>query len=251
MEEQKKAIHREHELKVARSLQQILLGSERLPSESGLDLAVHYEPASEVAGDWYGYFYIPKTHESVLLVCDVTGHGASSALVTAMIASLFASYREVADVESIADFAKALNKCLYSLGRGVATSTAFLAKISNKNGSIDYINFGHPFPIVMNKDGVCHSLNKGLADSILGYAGEVSIAVGTSEYLRGDLLLVYTDGLLENGRNRPLSRKALSRLLQERKHRSLKYIVDDLVQSAVSNDNDNADDICIVGVRAA
>src|SRR6516164_2280144 len=77
--------HLEKELSDARAFQQSLLppGSATV---GGISVFAHYIPCSELAGDLYDY--APLSPEgAVILVADVSGHGASAAMLTGTVKS--------------------------------------------------------------------------------------------------------------------------------------------------------------------
>lgn len=94
MKEQVEKHRIEGELRLAQSIQSNLLPLQNLPESSGIDLKAAYIPATECAGDWYGYHYNPETDESIVAIADVSGHGFGSALFTAIIAGLFTRFKK-------------------------------------------------------------------------------------------------------------------------------------------------------------
>jgi predicted ester cyclase len=71
----------EHELQVARQIQQELL-PEATPELDGWQIAAYYGPAREVGGDFYDFLEFPDGRLG-LVVGDATGHGMPAALVMA------------------------------------------------------------------------------------------------------------------------------------------------------------------------
>ena len=88
-QQQQEARERErlaHELRVARTIQQTLLPYE-VPELDGWKLAAHWEPASEVGGDFYDF--IPLSDGRLgILIADVTDKGIPAALVMASMGAL-------------------------------------------------------------------------------------------------------------------------------------------------------------------
>ncbi len=72
-----------HELEMARHIQLSILPS-RSPAVPGLSVAARYLPMTTIAGDYYDYLPIDEKHIGIL-VADVSGHGAPSALITSML----------------------------------------------------------------------------------------------------------------------------------------------------------------------
>ena len=69
----------EHELRVARRIQQASLPKE-VPELAGWQIAHHYQPAREVGGDFYDFLELGDGHLG-LVVGDATGKGMPAALV--------------------------------------------------------------------------------------------------------------------------------------------------------------------------
>jgi len=85
----------ERELETARLIQTSIL-PRSVPCVTGLDVAVRYVPARQVAGDVYDFLRIDVRRLSVL-VADVAGHGVPAALIASMATVAFSSHPELAD----------------------------------------------------------------------------------------------------------------------------------------------------------
>ncbi len=72
----------QHDLSVARSIQQSLLPQER-PRISGFDVAGWNQPADDTGGDYFDWIKLPDGRVVVSLA-DVTGHGIGPALLAAV-----------------------------------------------------------------------------------------------------------------------------------------------------------------------
>ena len=72
----------QHDLQVARSIQQSLLPKET-PQIEGFDIAGWNQPADDTGGDYFDWRYQPDG-EVVVSLADVTGHGIGPALVAAV-----------------------------------------------------------------------------------------------------------------------------------------------------------------------
>src|SRR5215208_3101571 len=72
----------EQELRVARLIQHTLL-PKSLPELEGHQIAVHYQPAREVGGDFYDFLWLPDGRLG-LIVGDVSGKGVPAAIVMAI-----------------------------------------------------------------------------------------------------------------------------------------------------------------------
>ena len=92
MDEKAERIRLQHEINLAGQIQTNFLPTQRLKSNPRMKVAVSYTPASEACGDWYNYYYDEESGEGVCILADVSGHGAGSAMFTAIIAGFFAFF---------------------------------------------------------------------------------------------------------------------------------------------------------------
>ena len=73
--------------------------------------------------------------------------------------------------------------------------TLFLALLDSESSRLHYINAGHNPPILIHTDGRCEQLEEG--GTVLGLLPNVTYTRAQTDLLAGDVLLLYTDGLME------------------------------------------------------
>jgi sigma-B regulation protein RsbU (phosphoserine phosphatase) len=73
--------------------------------------------------------------------------------------------------------------------------TIFLSRLDIQQGTLEYINAGHPPPLLFHSNGTYTRLEDG--GPILGFDPDLEFEVGTVQLKKNDLLLLYTDGLSE------------------------------------------------------
>ena len=189
------------DLEIAREIQQWLVPSHP-PFVPGFDIAFATRPQNTVAGDYYDAFLRPVTGDQksslLVVVADVAGKSVPAAL---LMATFQASLRALAATsESLDEIAAGLNRYAraHSL-EGLRFTTAFLAEINPETREMRYINAGHNDPILRRTTGQVERLTMGGVpfgvpiedDSDHTYtAGRVQLDIG-------DLLLVFTDGVIE------------------------------------------------------
>ena len=177
----------------AQAVQRALLPS-ALPDIAGCSLAVRWEPASGIGGDYYDVFPLGETHFA-LCVGDVCGKGLSAALLAS---SLQATVRAMAAHDTPPDDAMArVNTALCRQGPHGRFVTLVFAVLDTRDRSIVYCNAGHNAPILVRADGsVCRldagGLAAGIFDSAVYESGRINLVAG-------DRLLFFTDGLVEAG----------------------------------------------------
>jgi sigma-B regulation protein RsbU (phosphoserine phosphatase) len=86
----------------ARVFQQGLLPAPEAVTK-GLAICCRYTPCSELGGDLYDYA-VDRSGQTALLIADVSGHGASAAMLTGIVKSAFrASHVDDYDPLSVVD----------------------------------------------------------------------------------------------------------------------------------------------------
>jgi phosphoserine phosphatase RsbU/P len=180
----------ENELALARRIQEGLL-PEAPPRLQGLDIAVRHETCSHVGGDYYDFIPLgPTAH--LIVVADVEGKGASSALVASNVhATLHALAQHVHSLEGIAFH---LNEAIHQHTRGGRYVTVFLGVLDVPRRAVHFINAGHVPPLVVGRRGTT-SLSEG--GCVLGLFPSVRFQRGICRLDPGDVLLACTDGVTE------------------------------------------------------
>ena len=180
------------DLEIAREIQSWLMPS-KAPSVPGVDIAFATRPANTVAGDYYDVFFRPN-ERLLIVVADVAGKSVPAALLTA---TLQASLRTLAALPgSLVELVSRVNRysCEQSL-QGRRFTTAFLAELEPATGCLTYVNAGHNWPVLRHASGAIERLEAGGLP--LGINAALPYQSGAATLGRGDLLLIFTDGLVE------------------------------------------------------
>jgi serine phosphatase RsbU (regulator of sigma subunit) len=180
------------DLEIAREIQSWLMPSEA-PKVPGVDIAFASRPANTVAGDYYDAFFRPDG-SLLLVVADVAGKSIPAALLTA---TLQASLRTLAALPgTLPELVSRVNRyaCEQSL-QGRRFTTAFLAELDPPTGALTYVNAGHNWPVLRHTTGAIERLEAGGLP--LGINSAVNYQSGSATLAPGDLLLIFTDGLVE------------------------------------------------------
>ena len=181
----------QRELIEARELQENLLTSAptTLP---GLEVAVTWQPAATVGGDYIAAFKIDDEHIA-LCVADVVGKGLPAAL---LMSNFQAALKSLAHQHlSPAVVCERLNNVLFAnipLNKFV---TAFYGVINTQSRTLMFTNAGHNPPLLIQSDGECVSLDAG--GGVLGGFPDSRYTQGQLQLTDGDRLLLFTDGLTE------------------------------------------------------
>ncbi|MBE1494624.1 serine phosphatase RsbU (regulator of sigma subunit) [Amycolatopsis lexingtonensis] len=210
----------------------------------GLRAAVRYRPAEKehlVGGDWYDAVALP-TGEVLLCVGDVAGHGIDAA--TGMVSLRNALRGLAATGAGPAQLLTWLNLVAYHLTDHV-TATAVAAVYDPATLVLRWARAGHLPPIVRHHGGEVTTLPL-IRGSLLGAVQDVAYQEEEIRLDEGDILLIYTDGLIER-RDRPVQ-ETVSRLvtLVERHEGGLEHQLDTLLTYSTA---DTDDDTCVVGIE--
>ncbi len=191
----------ERDLALAREIQAGFL-PEAPPLRPGLAIAVSHRASQMVGGDYYDFLSVNADGQEALLlvVADVEGKGAASALVMANVqATLHALADHVLPLEKLPATInqKILMGARASRAPGRATKylSMFLALVENQGQRLRYVNAGHVPPAVIRADGRTEWLETGGA--IVGLLPDVVFESDTVELQPGDLLVACTDGITE------------------------------------------------------
>ncbi len=185
------------DMEIAQQIQTSLLPSEA-PNLFGIELAGRCISATHVGGDYYDYF-LRDDHTVDLLIADVSGHSVGAALIMAEVRTLLRP--QVNFAHNASTILKLLNTQLYDdLTRTELFITMFYAKYDSATGRLSYANAGHNRPIIC-REGEKSFIELDAEGLIIGVKPSVIFEERSIELVKGDVLLFYTDGLIE-ARNR-------------------------------------------------
>nr|WP_156004152.1 PP2C family protein-serine/threonine phosphatase [Streptomonospora sp. PA3] len=189
-------LEREHE--TALSLQHALL-PDRVEG-TPLKVAAQYVPTAygaEVGGDWYDVLPIPATDRVGLVIGDVAGHGLSEATVMSQLRSVL---RAAALEEGVRP-----DRITARLDAYVDTylpenmATMCYAVYDPAGDELSYANAGHVPPMLLRAGGTCERLEE-VVDPPLGCALGSAHRTARVAVHPGDMLVCYTDGVVEQRR---------------------------------------------------
>jgi phosphoserine phosphatase RsbU/P len=233
------------EHRVKESLQRAVLPA-GLPHIAGVELAARYLPAdmpSLVGGDWYDAFCLPGG-SLALATGDVVGHDLEAAATMGQVRNALRAYAFSDDAP--AEVLARLNRLITGLDdNGLAT--ALFGRLDPAQRMFRWACGGHPPPLLISAAGV--RLLFGPAGVMLGavpaarYA-DAHVAVGPD-----DLLVLYTDGLIER-RDRDLDEgfAALTRAADGLGGRPAETICTTLMDRLLPG-LEHEDDVCLLVLR--
>lgn len=180
----------EQSLELASAIQRDLMP--RVPSVPGWDLAGWYGPAEETGADFYDFIKVGE--RLAIVVGDVTGHGIGPALITASAqGSLRTSLRLNPDPGAVVTL---LNQDLCERNADGRFLTLFLATLA-PDGSVRALNAGHSQPFLWRKAGGAIETIVKSGPALGMIPDEPYTAHAPLGMSSGDVLVAYTDGLVE------------------------------------------------------
>ncbi|GGX76913.1 PP2C family protein-serine/threonine phosphatase [Streptomyces anandii] len=227
---------------VAEAAQRVLLRPVPL-NVGSLRMAVSYTSAvaeAHIGGDLYEVVATPRGVR--LIVGDVQGKGLAAVETAAVVLGAF---REAAhDEPDLGGVGARLERSVGREGDGEKFVTAILAEVRSDH-QVVFLNYGHPPPLVMRRDGTLDFPEPAEYALPLGLAvhGGPEAKPFTVRFAPGDQLLLYTDGVTETRDARgdfyPLPDRAV--LLKEPDARqALEGLRDDLIRYAEGPLHDDA-----------
>ncbi len=202
---------------------------------------------SYVGGDFYDVIPLEAGRLGVL-IGDVAGHGAEAAGLTALVKSAMRSEAlRLPSPQLVMDHANDL------VLRGAAPHefvSAFFGLIDGTTGHMAYSLAGHPPPVIVRADGVPVLLPDD--GGVLGALGGMRYENHDAHLDVGDLLVMYTDGLVEarSPRGESFGTDRLLRACAEAAGESASTVPESLFMSAFGfSEGRLADDIAIVALR--
>lgn len=215
----------EHDLQIGRQIQfDFLPNKDELPQPAGWEIAVCFQPARQVAGDFYDVF--PLAGNKVgLVIADVCDKGVGAALFMALSRSLLRAFVEqhrplswmdgiVGDRSTAAaDRAAKRRRMMLSAGTSALLAVAltnnyisenhgdmcmfatlFFGVLDPTTGELTYINGGHDPPAIVGPDGMVKTRLSPTGPAV-GMLPDVDFDVQQATLEPGDLLMAFSDGV--------------------------------------------------------
>jgi serine phosphatase RsbU (regulator of sigma subunit) len=241
--ELKQAVLYDEERRVSELLQSAL-APESLPFIAGVCFNAVYVPAAlerNVGGDWYEVVEL-RDGRILLSIGDVAGHGLAAAVVMnrARQAILAAAARD-------SDPARILQNANRSLtARTTVMLTAACCVFDPQTKDLIYATAGHPPPIIAPAAGLAYALSNG--GPPLGIDSEIELNSVKYAFEPGSMLVLYTDGLIEERRDIVASELALIDAVQHNRESPAPAAE---IFAALLPDNHPRDDVAILTARFA
>jgi len=182
------------ELKIARDIQMGIIPKifPPFPDRQDIDIYAILQPAKEVGGDLYDFFFIDDD-----LLCfvigDVSDKGVPASLFMAITRTLLRA--KSAKGMKPGEILKAMNDALSQDNENSMFVTFFLGILNLKTGVLEYANAGHNPPYILHKDFTVEEFPKP-KDIPLGII-EREFSYSQLNLIKGEAIFLFTDGLNE------------------------------------------------------
>ncbi len=178
------------ELEAGRAVQLALLPIER-PEVPGWDVWLYTQPANDVGGDLVDHLPLAGDRHALILG-DVAGKALPAALLSV---KLQATIRALAPhFEDLGEFGGAVNRILYRDGLPTRFASLVYAVLSIDSGIVTLLNAGHMPPLWLHGTTLTTLPNGSM---VLGMMPDVTFEDQRVAIGRGDVLVVYSDGVSE------------------------------------------------------
>jgi serine phosphatase RsbU (regulator of sigma subunit) len=179
----------EQEIGIARDIQQALL-PKNLREYPHLAVSGVNFPCLSVGGDYFDVFPLDDRRTAFLLA-DVSGKGLGAALLTTMLQGALSGMTLGTDPARTFNH---VNRFLCDHAEVGRYATMFFG-ILDDTGRLEYINAGHPSPILLRKDDVQEAFTEGSFP--VGLVPEAEFVTSTLQLEADDTLVLFSDGVTE------------------------------------------------------
>lgn len=192
-EEEKHTI--EGELNAAREIQMSMVPKmfPPFPDRPEFELSATLEPAKEVGGDFYDFFFVDQ-HHLVFLLGDVSGKGIPASLFMAVTKTI---------LKAVADSRTGVDQVLYRVNNDLCEgnemsmfATVFCGIMDIRTGKVEYSNAGHNPPVIIRRGGNPEYLPT-QGSLAVGSFEDSSYVAETLNLGTGDTIILYSDGVTE------------------------------------------------------
>ncbi len=216
------------DLQRAREVQMTYLPTD-YPVSEHFEIYGYNQSSALVGGDYFDYFRL-RENSIQCVVADACGHGMAAALIMSTFRGMLHS--EVHNVNDFHSLFDRMNQRLYSGGELVQYLTGIFVDYSEDLQELRYFNAGHFDPLILHNDGTASPLPGG--GPPLGMFEGSCYEVGRVNVRQGDLLVLFTDGLVElrNEREEFFEVEGILRAISARKHYPLRDLAREVLAEA-------------------
>ena len=164
------------------------------PGEKRVDLYANMQPAREVGGDFYD-FYFSAPDRLVFLVADVSDKGVPAALFMMRAKTILKNLAQTG--RPLADVVTEANDALCEGNAANMFVTAWIGTVDLETGAVAYVNAGHNPPVRLRAADGSAAFLRSRPGLVLGAMPGVKYRAETLALEPGDVIYLYTDGVTE------------------------------------------------------
>jgi phosphoserine phosphatase RsbU/P len=179
----------EQEINIARDIQQALL-PRNFPDQPHLAVSGCNYPCLSVGGDYFDVFPLDN-NRTAFLIADVSGKGLGAALLTTMLQGALSGMTLGTDPARVFNH---VNRFLCDHAEVGRYATMFFG-IMDQAGNVDFINAGHPSPLLIRHGAAEEPFSEGSYP--VGLVPEADYKVARVKLEPGDTLVLFSDGVTE------------------------------------------------------
>lgn len=256
----------QNELRIAAHIQESLI-PKKLPTDDWFEISSHALAAKEVGGDFYDLLLLPGKRLAVL-IGDVSGKGVTAAFHMAQMKGIFHSLMQPNPLAKTdrtqypvpSQFMAQANAALVHCLEKSSFITASLFLIDYENGGFMFARAGHCHTLYYssNQEKVEYFRSTGLGLGIIRSAGyEKHINNQFYDYAPGDVMVMYTDGIVEarGAGNEEYGEDRLMLRLEESYYRTAEeikaFIIDDLNRFTTGQPMHDDQTLLVIKFKAA
>jgi sigma-B regulation protein RsbU (phosphoserine phosphatase) len=209
----------ERELEIARQIQSSFL-PEEFPQFPGWEIAAYFQPARQVAGDFYDAFPLVQNRRLGLVIGDVCDKGVGAALFMALFRTLIRAFaQQHYTLRWMSDWTEEApdgeRRALPSVGTSALKNameltndyianthgnanmfaTLFFGVLDPASGALMYVNGGHTLPLIVNSAGIKTEL--ATTGPAVGMFPAAHFEIREARLEPGDALIAFTDGVTD------------------------------------------------------
>ncbi len=182
----------ERDLEIGREIQAGFFPNE-IPQPPGWEVAVQFQAAREVGGDFYDVFMLPDGRLG-FLIADVCDKGVGAALYMALFRTLLRSQLTTLGASLPKAVAWVSDYIAMNHGDSNMFATVFAAAADLTTGKVSYVNAGHNPPLILRRGEIAEI---GPTATAVGLLPGLEFPAGTETLQPGETLLAFTDGITE------------------------------------------------------
>jgi sigma-B regulation protein RsbU (phosphoserine phosphatase) len=215
------------ELQIGHEIQQSILPKKE-GTFPGIEVEVYFNPAKEVAGDFYDWMI--RGDKVILTIADGVGKGVSSALYSFDLRSILRTF--AVTEEDIGRVVVETNRLFMHDTKDTGSFvTAFVAVFDSSKNTLNFVNCGHNHPIVRHASGDLARLEaKGIAFGVTEFE---AASVGHIVLVPGDVVVFFTDGVSEaqNKKGELFTEKRLEEVIRSTSSQGPREVIQSILKA--------------------